>query len=152
MAYSSKFPSAMNKKTQRLLTLLCAMFGITVDLRNSLGFKATLECREGGKVQFTVVPQDIGLSVSTAAPTTPVIPLTPATGTLTAGVNASVSLTNASGDTLAVRRTGTSGVDGDLRVVRVDNSTVSVTSYRADGTTTETGDAGTFEVFCLGQA
>jgi hypothetical protein len=154
----SKFNAGTSVRLQRFLTIVLKSFGLNVDLSSSAGFRLTIESRDGDSISARVEGFDKGLPASlnpnplVGSVTIPVNTKIPVAGTLVAGVK-DITLANVEGDTLAVRLVTPDGVPGvNLAVVRKDNSTVTVTSYRKNGTTVETLDTSVVEAFNLGQA
>jgi len=154
----SKFHAGTSVRLQRFLTIILRSLGLDVDLSSSPGFRLTIESKDGDSISAKVEGFDKGLPAVTSpnplvgSMTIPVNTKSGVSGALVAGVK-DITLTNAAGDHLAVRLVTPGGTKGvHLAVARKDNSTVTVTSYRKNGTTVETLDTSTVEAFNIGQA
>ena len=155
----SKFNAGTSVRLQRFLAIVLKQLGLYVDLSSSPGFRLTIESKDGDSLSAKIEGFDKGVpAVFNPNPlvgsiTIPVNTKSPVSGTLVAGVKDITVSAVASGDSIAVRLVTAAGTPGEfLRAARKDGTTVTVTSLKKNGTSTETLDTSVVEVFVLGQA
>lgn len=149
---SSRFHVGYSLRLKRWLSVFARMFNVEFDLRNSLAFRIVLESLDGQTVTMALYTENTYPDKATEGDEgLPGVPATPVAGTLVAGV-ATVSITNAAGDKLVAVRTASNGTVGAFyEVTRVNNTTVTATSYKDGGGIVQTLDTSEIEVMNLGQ-
>ena len=156
MAIINRFNSYFSDRVQRTLALVAGIFGLDLNLKTGRVAKIVIECRDGQTITCQTFSDDACTNTRNGSPVTPSVPVTWTSGTLSSGVKANYSVTNAVGDRLVCREVTPGGTPADyFEATRVDNSNVQVTAYKRTpqgvSAAIETGNTSVVEVANLKQ-